>query len=109
MYAELNTDKEKLEDILFVGLPEFVHILPEDWKGNTVRELIKIRVSKQAIENDEFDLRGFVKSKFNNSLKVIRKRKDIEKLCLTHHLSVIIDGMSDKVSTIFVQIEIAKQ
>ena len=109
MYAELNTDKEKLEDILFVGLPEFVNILPEDWEGNTVRMLIKIRVSKQAIENDEFDLRGFVKSKFNNSLKVIRKRKNIEKLCLTHHLSVIIDGMSDNVSTIFVHIEIAKQ
>lgn len=109
MYAELNTDKEKLEDILFVGLPEFVNILPEDWEGNTVRELIKIRVSKQAIENDEFDLRGFVKSKFNNSLKAIRKRKNVEKLCLTHHLSVIIVGMSDKVSTIFVHIEIEKQ
>ena len=109
MYAELNTDKEKLEDIFFVGLPEFVNILPEDWEGNTVRDLIKIRVSKQAIENDEFDLRGFVKSKFTNSLKVIRKRKNIEKLCLTHHLSVIIVEMSDKVSTIFVHIEIAKQ
>ena len=99
--AYLKANMTTLEDILFVGLPECVTILPEDWEGNTKRSLIKFRVSNQAIENCEFDLRGFVKSKFNNALKAIQKRENIEKLCMTHHLSMIVDQVSNKVSTIF--------
>lgn len=97
----MKTDMTTLEDILFVGLPECVYILSEDWEGTTERNLIKFRVSKQAIENDEFDLRGFVKSKFITALKAIRRRKNFEKLCMTHNLSMIVDEVSDKVSTIF--------
>ena len=96
----IETNIQTLEDLLFVELPECMTILPEDWDGKTERALIKFRVSKQAVDNDEFDLRGYVKSKFNNALKAIRKRKNIEKLCITHYLNMAVDSVSDMDSII---------
>lgn len=95
-----------LEDFIFNELPKCVTILPEDWEGKTKRALITFEVSNQAIENDDFDLRGFFKSKFINSLEAIQKQNNTEKLCLTHQLTMAVDSVSDKdITKFYIHIE----
>jgi len=96
MNGELKTDMPTVEDLLLVNMPDCVELLPEDWKGKTERAWMRLTLSKQAIENEKFPLRAFVKSKFNNALRALRKRKKIEKLCLTHYLFMSVDQVSDK-------------
>ena len=96
----INSNFPKLEDILLVDLPECIQLLPEDWKGNTKRVWMRLTISKQAIDNEKFNLRGFIKAKFNNALKVIQKRKNVDKLCITHYLAITVDMVSDKENAI---------
>ena len=96
----INSNFPKLEDILLVDLPECIQLLPENWKGNTKRVWMRLTISKQAIDNEKFNLRGFIKAKFNNALKVIQKRKNVDKLCITHYLAITVDMVSDKENAI---------
>ena len=99
--GELETGVPTIEDLLLVNLPEGVTLLPEDWEGKSERAWMRLTLSKQAIENEKFPMRAFVKAKFNNSLTVIRKRKNMEQLCLTHYFCMTVDPVSDKNVTIF--------
>lgn len=101
MNGEIKTGVQTIEDMLLVNLPDGVTLLPEDWKGKTERVWIRLTLSKQAIENDKFPMRAFVKSKFNNSLTALRKGKNMEQLCMTHHFTITVDSVSDKKVTIF--------
>jgi len=92
----INSNFPKLEDILLVDLPECIQLLPEDWKGNTKRVWMRLTISKQAIDNEKFNLRGFIKAKFDNALKVIQNRNNVDKLCITHYLAITVDMVSDK-------------
>ena len=56
---------------------------------------MRFPISKQAIDNEKFNLRGFIKAKFNNALKVIQKRNNVDKLCITHYLTITVDMVSD--------------
>ena len=99
--GELETGVPTIEDLLLVNLPEGVTLLPEDWEGKTERAWMRLTLSKQAIENEKFPLRAFVKSKFNNSLTALRKRKNFEQLSLLRRMTLSIDTVSDKHVTIF--------
>ena len=101
MNGEINTGYSTAEDLLLVNLPEGVTLLPEDWDGKSERVWMRLTLSKQAIENEKFPMRAFVKAKFNNSLTAIRKRKNMEQLCLTHYFCMTVDTVSDKRATIF--------
>ena len=92
----INSNFPKLEDILLVDLPECIQLLPENWKGNTKRVWMRLPISKQAIDNEKFNLRGFIKAKFDNALKAIQKRNNVDKLCITHYLAITVDMVSDK-------------
>ena len=101
----INSNFPKLEDILLVDLPECIQLLPENWKGNTKRVWMRLTISKQAIDNEKFNLREFIKAKFNNALKAIQKRNNVDKLCITHYLAITVDMVSDKEKAIL-QIDI---
>ena len=101
MDGEINTGIQTIEDLLMVNLPEGVTLLPEDWEGKTERAWIRLTLSKQAIENDKFPMRAFIKSKFNNSLTALRKRKKLEQLCMTHYFTMTVDTASDKHVAVF--------
>jgi hypothetical protein len=105
MMNTINSNFPKLEDILLVDLPECIQLLPEDWKGNTKRVWMRLTISKQAIDNEKFNLRGFIKAKFNNALKVIQKRNNVDKLCITQYLAITVDMVSDNEKAIL-QIDI---
>jgi len=96
MMNTINSNFPKLEDILLVDLPECIQLLPENWKGNTKRVWMRFPISKQAIDNEKFNLRGFIKAKFDNALKAIQKRNNVDKLCITHYLAITVDMVSDK-------------
>jgi hypothetical protein len=101
MNGELKTDMPTIDDLLLVNLPDGVTLLPEDWEGKSERAWMRLTLSKQAIENEKFPLRAFIKSKFNNSLTALRKKKKMEQLCMTHHFTITVDQVSDKNVTIF--------
>lgn len=101
MNGELNTGYPTAEDLLLVNLPDNVTLLSEDWEGKSERAWMRLTLSKQAIENKKFPLRAFIKSKFNNSLTALRKRKKMEQLRMVRYLHLSIDTMSDKHVTIF--------
>ena len=63
MNGELKSDMPTIEDLLLVNLPEGVTLLPEDWEGKTERAWMRLTLSKQAIENEKFPMRAFVKAK----------------------------------------------
>ena len=99
--GELETGVPTIDDMLLVNLPEGVTLLPENWEGKSERAWMRLTLSKQAIENEKFPMRAFVKAKFNNSLTAIRKRKNMEQLCLTHYFCMTVDTVSDKRAAIF--------
>lgn len=99
--GELETGVPTIDDLLLVNLPEGVTLLPEDWDGKSERVCVSLTVSKQAFENDKFPLRTFVKAKFNNMLTAIRKRKNMEQLCLTRSFCMTVDTVSDMREAIF--------
>lgn len=104
----INSNFPKLEDILLVDLPECIQLLPENWKGDTKRVWMRLTISKQAIDNEKFNLRGFIKAKFNNALKAIQKRKNVDKLCITHYIAITVDMVSDKeIAILHINIEYA--
>ena len=108
MMNTINSNFPKLEDILLVDLPECIQLLPENWKGDTKRVWMRLTISKQAIDNEKFNLRGFIKAKFNNALKAIQKRKNVDKLCITHYIAITVDMVSDKeIAILHINIEYA--
>lgn len=101
MNGELNTGYPTIDDLLLVNLPDNVTLLPEDWDGKSERAWMRLTLSKRAIENEKFPLRAFVKSKFNNGLTALRKKKKMEQLCMLRRMQLSIDTVSDKNVTIF--------
>ena len=101
MDGELKTGYPTAEDLLLVNLPDGVTLLPEDWEGKSERAWMRLTLSKQAIENEKFPIKAFIKSKFNNSLTALRKRKKMEQLRMVRYLHLSIDTVSDKNVTIF--------
>ena len=75
-------------------LPEGVTLLPRDWEGETTRVKLTFAVSRQAVYNEKFDLRGFLIAKLRNALTAIRHRRHIKELRLTHRLGMVIDTLS---------------
>lgn len=95
-YAEPLTLQDLIGEI-----PPWLILLPEDWKGETTRELITMMVSNQAIENDNFDLKGYISVKFVLSLKHIMRKHGMKELHLTQHFTVIVDDFKCKGVTFF--------
>lgn len=101
---------QSVEDMFLKDLPEGVTLLPKDWQGETTRVDLKFAVSEQAISNKKFDLQGFIKAKFDNTLKAIRQRRHIDDLRLARRLYVIIDTKSAPEKTqVHFHIEYAKE
>lgn len=106
---ELPIEVPTVEGIFLSNLPFGVTLLPEKWQGDTTRATLKFAISQQAVNNKKFDLRGFVKLKFNNALTAIRHRRGINELHLTRRIRVAIDGTSEhKKTQIYIYIEYAK-
>jgi hypothetical protein len=78
-------------DVFLNELPPGVTLLPEEWHGETVIVKAKFAISQQAIKNAKFDVEGFIKAKFNNTLTAIRHRRGIKELRLPRRLCVILD------------------
>jgi len=91
-------------------LPEGVTLLPPNFEGETTRVTLKFAVSQQAINNDKFDLNGFVKAKLDHTLTAIRHRRNIKELLLTRRFQVVIDPKSGHEKTqIYFHIEYANE
>lgn len=98
------------EDLFLKDLPPCVSLLPNDWEGETTRVKMTFAVSQQAVNNEKFDLNGFIKAKLDNTLTAIRHRRNIKELRLTHRLQVVIDPKSGREKTqIYFHIEYANE
>ena len=96
--------KEKfLED-----LPYGVKLLNPDWDGPTTRVMFKFPVSRQAMNNKNFDLDGHLKQRFKNALRAFRTNKRIEELHLTHRLHVDKQERDPEIVDICFHIEYAR-
>ena len=89
-----------IEEIL-TNLPEWVEMLPEDYEGETSRACVWIVVSKQAIDNENFDLIGYLRAKLLGALKTIRKKNGVDVLHLAHRLELVILDLDCKTSGTF--------
>ena len=104
------TRTPSVEEMFLKDLPEGVTLLPSDWEGETTRVTLKFAVSQQAVNNEKFDLNGFIKAKLDRTLTAIRQRRNIKELRLTRRLQVVIDAMSDREKTqIYFHIEYANE
>jgi hypothetical protein len=94
----------------FIGkMPDWIKILPKDWKGETTRANIHLAVSNLAIENAKFDLMAFVSTKFKSALNTIRKKHEKSELCLTQRFTLTVDTMQAADKTfLFFHIEFEK-
>ena len=86
---------------LIGDIPDWIKILPKDWKGETTRATIHFAVSNQAIENTKFDLIGFVSAKFKMALKTLRKKHEKTELCLTQRFTATVDTVQAADKTFF--------
>ena len=85
-----------VEEMFLKDLPEGVTLLPHNFEGDTTRVMLKFAVSQQAVNNEKFDLNGFIKAKLDNTLTAIRHRRNIKELRLTRRLQVVIDRRADE-------------
>ena len=86
----------------FIGeLPDCIKLLPEDWTGETIRIRIKLHVSKMAVKNKKFDLKGYLWTKFAIALKTVMKKKGMSEIRLTHNFAMTADDFSDEDCVIF--------
>ncbi len=101
---------ESLAEMIQQDFPEGVTLLPRDWEGMTTRVMLTFAVSRQAVNNEKFDLREFLIAKLRNSLTAIRHRRNIKELSLTHRLGMVIDERSghEKIEVRF-HVEFAKE
>lgn len=99
-----------IEDILLSDLPASVTLLHKKWEGETTRVMLKFAVSRQAVNNKKFDLRGFIKAKFDNALTAIRRRRGFDGLRLKRQLRMDIDPNRGNGKTmVYIFIEYAKE
>ena len=97
-----------VEDIILKDLPPDVMLLPKNWDGKTTRAYLDFSISKQAINNKNFDLQGFIKKKFNIALSAIRNRKGVKELRMAQKVRMVIDQTSGHKKTqilIFIEYE----
>ena len=87
------------EDLFLKDLPQGVTLLPKNWEGDTTRAELKFGVSRQAIENERFDLQGFIKKKFNIALTAIRNRKGVKELRLAQKIRMVVNQYSSHKKT----------
>jgi len=94
---------------LIGDIPYWVKFLPKDWEGETIRAVVTFAVSKLAIENAKFDLKGFVSEKFVLGLRVIKNKHRKDELYLSRNYNATIDDFRDKEKTYFYfHVEFAK-
>lgn len=97
-----------VEEMFLKDLPEWVTLLPHNFEDETTRVMLKFAVSQQAVNNEKFDLNGFIKARLDNTLTSIRHRQNINELRLTRRLQVVIDPKSERGKTqIYFHIEYA--
>lgn len=85
-----------------VGTPPlWLKPLPDDWEGETTRAHIRLMVSKQAIINGEFDLKGFVRIKLLLAMKHIMRKHGWSEIHLTRNFTATVDAFSDDERTLF--------
>jgi hypothetical protein len=102
--------KVSVEKAFLKDLPAGVTLLPDNFEGETTRVRLKFAVSQQAVNNEKFDLNGFIKTKLDNTLTAIRHRRNIKELRLTRRLQVVIDPKSGHEKTqIYFHIEYANE
>ena len=107
---EIKSRLALIDDRFLEDLPDGVTLLPKDWSGETTRIVMNFPVSTQAFKNPKFDLQGFIKAKFDNTLKAIRQRRHIDELRLARRLRVTIDPKSTPEKTqVHFHIEYAKE
>ena len=99
-----------VEEMFLKDLPEGVTLLPHNFEGDTTRVKLKFSVSQQAVNNEKFDLEGFIKAKLDRTLTAIRHRRNIKELRLIRRLQVVIDPKSGREKTkICIHIEYANE
>jgi hypothetical protein len=86
---------------LIGDIPDWIKILPKDWKGETTRATIHFAVSNLAIENAKFDTKGFVSEKFVKALRRLKEKCGLDEICLTNRFSASIDSITDDTQTFF--------
>ena len=106
---EIKSRLALIDDRFLEDLPDGVTLLPKDWSGETTRMVMNFSVSTQAFKNPKFDLQGFIKTKFNITLSVIRRKKYLENLRLTHRLYTDVFNTEDpETLRVYIHIEYAK-
>ena len=99
-----------VEEMFLKDLPKGVTLLPHNFEGETTRVKLEFAVSQQAVNNEKFDLKGFIKAKLDRTLTSIRHRRNIKELRLTRRLQVVIDPKSGPEKTkIYFYVEIGKR
>lgn len=96
------------KEIFLKDLPYGVKLLNPDWDGPITRVFFKFPVSRQAMNNKNFDLEGHLKQRFKNALRAFRIRKRIEELHLTHRLHVDTQERDPEMVDICFHIEYAR-
>ena len=110
LHPELAIHTVSVEETFLKDLPEGVTLLPPNFDGETTRVVLKFAVSQQAVNNEKFDINGFIKAKLDNTLTAIRHRRNIKELRLTRRLQVFIDPKSGREKTqIYFHIEYANE
>ena len=106
----MSKDILSVEDMFLKDLPPGVTLLPKDWEGETTRAYLKFAISDQAIKNEKFDLKGFIKGKFDVSLMAIKRRRCLKELRLKHWLHASIDPKhTSKRTHIYIFLEYARE
>ena len=110
LHPELAIYTPSVEETFLKDLPEGVTLLPPNFDGETTRVVLKFAVSQQAVNNEKFDINGFIQAKLDNTLTAIRHRRNIKELRLTRRLQVFIDPKSGREKTqIYFHIEYANE
>lgn len=86
---------------LIGDIPDWIKILPKEWKGETTRATIRFAVSNMAIKNAKFDLMCFVSTKFKIALNTLRKKHEKTELCLTQRFTATADTVQAEDKTFF--------
>lgn len=97
---EINGPSPIIEQVIN-DVPLWVKILPDSWEGETIRAHIKIAVSKMAIEDIKFDLKGYVSAKFTFALKNLIKHHGMSEIHLKPRFGAEVDSHSYDAITFF--------
>lgn len=86
----LPTKDITLKDVL-TDMPDWIKMLPESWDGPTKMVFMNFPISKIALKNSDFDVKGFISFKLKSSLLTIMHKHLLSEIHLTNHFLMFID------------------